>query len=115
MAHFAKLNASGVVQSVEVVHNNDAPDEAAGIDFLESLYGPAAPGRWVQTSYNGSMRKQFAGIGCRYDQAADVFIAPQPFPSWSLDAGHDWQPPTPIPETGGLYRWDEASLQWVAV
>jgi hypothetical protein len=112
MAHFAKLNAAGVVQSVEVVHNNEAPDEATGIAFLESLYGPAAPGRWLQTSYNASMRKQFAAVGGRYDEAADVFIAPQPFPSWTLDASHDWQPPAPMPVDGERYGWNESTLQW---
>ena len=55
------------------------------------------------------------GIGWTYDADADVFIAPQPFPSWALDGNHDWQPPTPYPSDGGFYRWDEAELEWVAI
>jgi len=67
-----------------------------------------------RTSYNHRMRKQYAGIGYTYDADADVFVAPQPFPSWTLDGNHDWQPPTPKPDDGGLYGWNEAELKWVA-
>ena len=109
MAHFAKLDESNTVTEVVVVNNSDAPDEATGIAFLLSLFGPA---NWKQCSYNGNIRKQYPGIGYTYDPVADVFIAPQPFLSWSLDAHHDWQPPTPMPE--GLFVWDEATLSWVA-
>jgi hypothetical protein len=67
----------------------------------------------VQTSYNGSVRKQFAGIGYRYDATADAFVAPQPFPSWSLNSNNDWQPPTPMPVDGKQYRWDESTQAWI--
>ncbi len=56
-----------------------------------------------------------AGIGWTYDSDADVFVAPQPFPSWTLDENHDWQPPTAMPEDGKPYRWSEEDLVWVAV
>jgi hypothetical protein len=65
-----------------------------------------------RTSYNNKIRKQYAGIGFTYDASADVFVAPQPFPSWTLDSNHDWQPPTPKPE--GQHYWKESTLQWVA-
>jgi len=56
-----------------------------------------------------------ANIGDTYDPDADVFVAPQPYPSWTLDSNHDWQPPTPMPFTGGPYMWSEEELVWVAV
>jgi hypothetical protein len=55
------------------------------------------------------------GIGWTYDATANVFIAPQPYPSWTLDNNHDWQASTPKPSTGGPYRWSEEELEWVAV
>ena len=106
MAHFAEI-VDGVVQRVIVVHDNE---EANGAQFCHELLG----GEWLQTSYNGTIRKQFAGIGYTYDADADVFVTPQPFPSWTLDSNHDWQPPTPMP-TDGDYYWSEEDLEWVAV
>jgi hypothetical protein len=97
MAHFAEI-IDGVVQRVIVVHNNE---EANGAQFCNDLLG----GVWVQTSYNNRIRKQFAGIGYTYNSKADVFIAPQPFASWSLDSNYDWQAPTPKPD--GDYYWNE--------
>jgi hypothetical protein len=116
MAHWAELDESNVVICVTVGSNGD-PDEGHG--WLVANLG----GRWVQTSYNGNFRKQFAGIGYTYDEEADVFVAPQPFPSWTLDENHDWQPPVPIPRTlppnkakdGDGWRWDEGSLSWITV
>ena len=113
MAHFARVNG-GLVEQVVVVHNNDAPDEDAGIAFLHSLFGPIAPATWVQTSYNSTIRKNFAGIGFPYDAARDAFIAPRPFPSWILDeATCQWGAPTPMPQDGKRYQWDEATLAWI--
>ena len=106
MAHFAEI-LDGVVQRVIVVHDNE---EANGAQFCNDLLG----GVWVQTSYNNRIRKQFAGIGYTYDSNADVFIAPQPFASWTLDSNHDWQPPTPMP-TEGYWAWNEEELEWVEV
>ena len=116
MAHFAQLDDNNIVTQVIAVANaelidNGVESEAKGIAFCESLLG----GRWVQTSYSGSIRRRFAGIGFAYDAAADVFITPQPFASWTLDANHDWQPPAPMPTDDKLYRWDETTLAWVEV
>ena len=68
-----------------------------------------------RTSYNGSIRKNYAGIGYTYDTGRDAFIAPQPYPSWTLDeATCRWQAPVPIPSEGGPWTWDEETLSWVA-
>ena len=110
MAHFAKLNSENVVDQVVVVHNNDAPDEISGVTFLNNLFGAA---NWVQTSYNGNIRKNYAGVGYTYDLARDAFIAPQPFPSWTLvEETCQWSAPVPVP-TDGMYSWDESTTSWV--
>lgn len=110
MAHFAELDATGTVIRVIVVHNNDAPDEATGIAFCKTLYGTDT--LWAQTSYNGNMRKQYAGIGCKLDAAKDVFVAPQPFPSWTLTKDQEWTAPTEQTDAKNT-KWDETSKQWV--
>jgi len=70
----------------------------------------------VQTSYNSNMRKQFAGVGFTYDDVNDVFVAPQPFPSWSLDENYDWQPPVEYPadeiDENQNYVWNEETQSW---
>ena len=111
MAHFVKISDGKVVQGI-VVHNNEllvdgVEVESKGAEFCTNLLG----GTWVQTSYNARIRKQYAGIGYTYDAVADVFIAPQPFESWTLDSNHDWQAPTPKP--GVDYFWDESHLKWI--
>lgn len=111
MAHFAHI-LGGLVTNVIVVHNNELlidglENEQAGREFCTSLYG----GEWVQTSYNSNFRKQFAGIGYTYDADADVFIAPQPYSSWSLDNNHDWQ--APIPRPNNLCWWNETTGSWI--
>ena len=116
MAYFAQIDTDGTVLRVISVSNADAPDpapehsEPLGQAFIASL---GLDGEWKQTSWSGSFRKQFAGIGYHYDGTADVFIAPKPYPSWTLDAHYDWQPPTPMPAEGGPYYWDEATLFWL--
>ena len=107
MAHWAELDENNVVLRV-TVGSNDDPDEGYGW-LIENLGG-----RWVQTSYNANFRKQFAGIGYTYDEQADVFVAPQPYPSWVLDENHDWQAPVPMPDEGEWW-WDEDMLSWVEV
>ncbi len=116
MAHFAQIQ-NGIVQQVIVISNDDAPDpypasEALGQAFIASL---GLEGEWRQTSYNGTFRANYAGIGYTYDETADVFYAPQPFPSWVLDEDWNWQPPVPYPDDGGMYIWDEDLLAWVEV
>ena len=114
MAHYAKLN-NGKVEQVIVVHNNEllvdgVEVESKGAEFCTNLFG----GEWVQTSYNNKIRKQFAGIGYTYDADLDIFIAPQPYPSWILDVNHDWQPPTPMPVVEGKkYAWFEPNKVWI--
>jgi len=104
MAHYAFINENNVVTEVIV-----GRDETEG-DW-ETYYANIRNQQCVRTSYNNKIRKQFAGIGFTYDPVADVFIAPQPFPSWTLDAQHDWQPPTPRPDGLGWY-WSEENQQW---
>jgi hypothetical protein len=110
MAHFAEIDENNIVTQVLVV-----PDEQEhrGQEFLADDLGLG--GVWRQTSYNHKIRKQYAGIGFSYDEAADVFVAPQPFPSWTLDENHDWQAPKPKPEDDVMYFWNEETLDWEAV
>lgn len=108
MAHYAFLDENNIV--TEVIVGKDESDTAHD---WEVYYGAIRNQVCKRTSYNNTIRKQFAGIGYTYDPLADVFIAPQPFPSWSLDANHDWQPPVPKPD-GYMPQWDEATLSWVA-
>lgn len=113
MAHFAEIDADNVVLRVLVV-----PDEQEhrGQTYLADEL--ALGGRWIQASYTGRIRKQFPGLGFIYDVNNDVFVAPQPAPSWVLDENHDWQAPNPRPEWTpdhlSVY-WDEDSLSWVEV
>jgi hypothetical protein len=115
MAYFAEIDTDGTVLRVISVSNADAPDpapsnsEQLGQAFIASI---GIEGNFRQTSYHGSFRKMYAPIGGRYLTDADVFIAPQPYPSWSLDANHDWQSPTPMP-TEGRWYWDEDTLTWI--
>ena len=102
MSHFAEIDNNGIVKRVIVAEQNFINSGAVGDSF-----------NWVQTSYNNNFRKQFAGIGYTYDKAKDKFIAPQPFPSWSLDSNDDWQAPTAIPDDGKRYIWDEDNTAWV--
>lgn len=110
MAHYAFLDENNIVTQVIVGRNED--EVVDGISDWEAHYGEFMGQKCVRTSYNNNIRKQYAGIGFTYDETADVFIAPQPFPSWSLDQNYDWQPPTPMPEEGH-WHWDEDSLNWV--
>lgn len=118
MAYFAQIDDDGTVLQVISISNADAPDpaptnsEPLGQAFIADALG--LPGQYLQTSYHGNFRKQYAGIGYRYDADADVFVAPQPYPSWTLDSNHNWQPPTPRP-TEGRWYWDEDTLSWIEV
>lgn len=119
MAHFAKLDENNVVLEVLAVHNNEllqdgVESEAKGIQFLVDWSGGYT--NWKQTSYNGNIRKNYAGIGYTYDLTRDAFIPPQPFPSWTLNETTClWDAPTPYPTDGQFYQWDEATTSWVAV
>lgn len=118
MAHFAELDEDNTVLRVIVVANQDCLDqegnenEAIGALFCHKLLG----GRWKQTSYTGRIRKNYAGIGYRYDETRDVFIPPQPFVSWVFNENTlDWEAPIPYPDDGQFYYWDETTKQWIVV
>ena len=117
MAHFAELDEDNVVLRVLVVNNeviteNGEEKEQLGVDFLANLYG----GIWKQTSYNKNFRKHYAGKGFIYNQTRDAFMCPQPYPSWTLvEDTCEWEAPTPYPDDGKMYDWDEDSTSWVAV
>lgn len=106
MAHFAEIDITNTVTRVIVVHDSL---ETNGSQWCHDTFG----GTWVQTSYNGRIRKNYAGIGYTYDPARDAFIPPNPgYPSWTLDeATCQWVPPVPMP-TDGMYVWDESTLAW---
>lgn len=106
MAHFAEIDADNVVTRVIVVPDEHEADGAA---WCAALLG----GRWVQTSYNGSIRRHFAGIGYTYDADLDAFVPPRPYPSWVLDeVACQWVAPVPCPPEG-RHVWDEASRSWL--
>jgi len=116
MAHFAEIDNNNVVLRVVVVDNKDTstPDgtevESIGVAFCQRLFG----GNWVKTSYNGNVRKNYAGVGYTYDSGRDAFIPPKPFNSWVLNENTcQWKAPTPMPTDGKKYSWDEATTSWV--
>ena len=109
MSHWAEIDNTNTVIRVLVGDNNDpAGDE--GYQWLIDNLG----GTWIKTSYNGNIRKNYAGKGFTYDAARDAFIAPKPFNSWVLDEDTcRWQAPTPMPTTEGkFYYWSEDDLSW---
>lgn len=103
MAHYAKV-VDGKVKQVIV----------AEADFFDSFVDDS-PGEWIQTSFNGNIRKQFAGVDYTYDKVKDEFVEPQPFNSWTLDSNNDWQSPTAYPDDEKQYYWDEPSTSWKEV
>lgn len=116
MAHFAQLDNNNVVVRVIVVDNKDTSDangvekEYIGKAFCERIFG----GNWIQTSYNGNMRRRFAGKGMIYNEAIDAFMAPKPYASWVLNgATAEWDPPVAKPTDGKQYLWDELNQKWV--
>lgn len=111
MAHFAKLGKGNIVERVSVVSNDIATTEQAGIDFLNNLYNTRDI--WKQTSFNATIRKNFAGPGYKYDENRDAFIAPKPFASWNLDEDTcRWEPPVAMPNDGQKYKWNEETTSW---
>jgi len=117
MAHFAELDSTNNVIGVQVVVNevitdNDGNEqEQLGINFLTQHNGGV--GWYKQTSYNGNFRKNYAGIGYTYDPTRDAFIAPQPFPSWTLvEDTCQWDAPVAKPDDGELYQWNRDINNW---
>jgi hypothetical protein len=120
MAHFAKLNENNVVTEVHVVNNiemlsaDGSESEVMGIAFLIRWSGGYS--NWKQTSYNGKIRKNYAGVGYTYDAQRDAFIPPQPFPSWTLNETTClWDAPVAYPADGEPYQWDEETTSWVLI
>jgi len=119
MAHFAKLDQDNKVLEVVVVNNSDIDNlpfpesEPVGVAFCQNLFGNDTI--WKQTSYNGNFRRQYAGIGGSYYALADVFVSPQPYPSWTFNAAEaNWVAPVPKPTvpTNYVALWDEQYLEW---
>jgi hypothetical protein len=118
MAHFAKLNSENIVVHVSSVDNWNTVDgsgnesEEVGVAYLKSIHG--ADTNWKQTSYNGNIRKNYAGIGHTYDEQRDAFIPPKSYASWVInETTCKWEAPTPRPDDGKFYRWDEDTTSWV--
>jgi hypothetical protein len=114
MSHFAKVLNNKVIQVI-----------VAEPEFFQTFID-TSPGEWIQTSYNTlgnrhllggtPLRGNFAGIGYTYDKENDVFYSPQPFPSWTLNQlNWLWEPPSPIPNDGNIYKWNENNLNWEIV
>jgi hypothetical protein len=120
MAHFAQLDDNNVVINIIVVHNNELLDqdgnevEQKGIDFCRSLFGQDT--KWVQTSYNGNFRKNYASGGGTYDPELDAFIKPKPWDSWVLDRETcAWTAPIAMPVDDKVYTWNESTLSWIEI
>ncbi len=114
MAHFAKLGTGNIVKQIEVVSNDIATTEQSGIDFLNNLYGTRDV--WKQTSYNATIRKNFAGIGYKYDQTKDAFIPPKTYPSWILNETTClWEAPVAYPDDDNNYSWNETNQTWEVI
>ena len=113
MAHYAFLDENNIV--TEVIVGIDETELIEGLD-TETWYGNFRGQVCKRTSYNGNIRKNYAGIGYTYDPTADHFFAPQPYPSWILDADAKWQAPVPRPiKEEKLFTWDESTLSWIEV
>ena len=113
MGHFAKVVDGKVTQVI-----------VAEPEFFDTFVD-SSPGAWIQTSYNTQankhtqggtpLRGNYAGIGYTYDATNDVFYAPQPYASWTLNSDWTWEAPTSMPTDGKMYKWDEPTLAWVEV
>jgi hypothetical protein len=111
MAHYAFLDSNNVV--TEVIVGKDETDTS---EDWEQFYGEIRGQVCKRTSYHGNIRKNYAGIGYTYDSTKDAFIPPQPFSSWALDEQTcKWIAPTPYPNDGNLYKWDESTITWVTL
>tara|TARA_R100001463_G_scaffold136058_1_gene200529 strand:- start:987 stop:1334 length:348 start_codon:yes stop_codon:yes gene_type:complete len=111
MKYFAKLIVGNKVEKVVTLLDNIAPTEQAGRDFLNNLY--KTNDLWFETYKDGSLRKNYAGIGYKYDQARDAFIAPKPYASWILNENTCiWEAPVAYPTDGQIYIWNETNKSW---
>jgi hypothetical protein len=111
MAHYAFLNENNIV--TEVIVGVDETELIEGLD-PETWYGNFRGQTCKRTSYNNNIRGVYAGIGFSYNEEEDIFVTPQPFPSWTRN-GSSWQAPTPMPNDDQLYRWVEEELNWIPI
>ena len=108
MAHYAFLDKNNTV--TEVITGIDETQFIEGLE-PETWYGNFRSQTCKRTSYNNKIRGTYAGVGYSYNEAEDIFITPQPYPSW-IRSGSYWNAPTPRPENGNFYTWNEAELEW---
>ena len=124
MPYFAQVDATNIVATVLVVSDDDA---SRGHEFLADDLGLG--GTWIQTTKSTrggvhygpdgepdggtALHMNYAGIGYTWDGTG--FASPRLYPSWALDGGYVWQPPTPMPDDGAFYEWDEDTLSWVEI
>jgi hypothetical protein len=102
MSHFAKIDSNNIVTEVIVAEQDFINSGVVGDSFL-----------WIQTSYNGNFRKNYAGIGFTYDKERDAFYEPQPYPSWTLNESTcRWECPVSYPNDGKMYTWNEETQAW---
>ena len=121
MAHFAKLKVGNIIERVEKVSNDIATTEQAGLEFLQNLHKTSD--MFIQTSYNTRggvhllggtpFRKNYGGVGDKYDQTRDAFIPKKPFNSWTLNETTClWEAPVLKPNDGQSYDWNETNQTW---
>ena len=104
MAHYAKVENKLVTQVI-----------VAEAEFFDTFVD-SSPGEWIQTSYSGSIRKNYAAIGHTYDSVRDAFIPHQPYPSWTLvESTCQWKAPVSYPTDGQAYEWDEDTTAWISI
>ena len=111
MAHYAFLDENNTV--TEVITGKDENILIEGLD-AETWYGNYRGQVCKRTSYNNNIRGTYAGIGYEYNSAEDIFITPKPYPSWTR-TGSFWEAPTPMPEDGARYSWDEETSNWIEI
>ena len=111
MAHYAKIENDIVTNVIVIANEEENSLGEAGMELkLKTLMG----GTWKKTSYNGSIRKNYCGIGYTFDSVRDAFIPSKPYPSWTLiELTCQWEAPTPYPTDGLIYNWDEVTLSWI--
>lgn len=110
MAHFAKIENDIVTQVIVI----DDSHESNGQVWINVVLG--LEGQWLQTSYNGNIRGNYAGVGYTYDRENDVFYAQQPFPSWVLNSEWQWKAPVPFPYDGEFnWTWSEEEINWIKI
>jgi hypothetical protein len=112
MAHYAFLDENNIV--TEVIPGRNEDEVVDGISDWEAAYGEIRGQVCKRTSYNGNIRGTYAGIGYYYNEEEDIFVTPQPYPSWTRN-GSFWEAPTPMPVGPELYRWVEEDLNWQLV